>query len=313
MQLAALGHILYDIRCYVDTFPKPDKTAIVHGHMKHSVGGSATNVAANAAKLGLRSAILGKVGFDERGKYALSQLQSIGVDCSGVRIERHQSTGVAFVIIDKKGIPSVVEFVGANEPFDSQSIEWSVLKRAEHLHLSGTSLPALEAASSAVKARGASVSFDPGRAFSKLGIVKLAQVLRHTDYLILNRTEISNLAGMSSHLRAIKTVRKKFSQLTVVVKGGSQETLLASPHEAFAIKTLPVSVRDTIGAGDAFSAGFLSGVLDKAQLAEAVKYGNVCGAMKVMHEGANGLPFRTFIDDFFRHNHKKLTQKKVVL
>ena len=57
--MVCLGHIIYDIRCYVDDFPLPDKLTKMMGRLKHGGGGSASNAAINASKLGLKTSIIG--------------------------------------------------------------------------------------------------------------------------------------------------------------------------------------------------------------------------------------------------------------
>lgn len=300
-EVVGFGHILYDLRCYVESFPKPDKTSFVRGKMKGSVGGSATNVACNLAKLGKRTAILGKVGFDENGEFVLRGLRKLGVETSGVKIDQTKPTGLSIVVIDRKGQPAVVEMLGANERIDSGEIDLSPINSAKIVHLTGAPVKRLDEVSAYAKSLGKLVTFDPGRSISRLGHKALWKTLRNTDILIINRKEAAELGGPNK-LKALLPGK------TIVIKGGSRPTTLYDPKDGCFVEigVYPVKVRDTLGSGDAFSAGFIAKILEGAPVWQAVSYANACGALKATREGADGLPHRKEVDDFYRKGHGKV-------
>ncbi len=304
-EIVGFGHILYDLRCYVESFPKPDKTSFVKGNFKGSVGGSATNVCCNAAKLGKTSAIIGKIGFDDRGQIVLNSLRKIGVNTSGVRIDSKARTGTSIVVIDSNGTPAVIEMLGANEKITLPEIDLSLIRNAKIIHLTGAPIQLLEAVSSAAKSAGKTVTFDPGRSISRLGSSKLSKILRNSDILIINSKEARELGGG----KALKNI---FPGKPFVIKGGKLPTIVyeAETDAFFTIGTIPIKVKDTIGAGDAFSGGLLVKLLSRAGLKEAVQYGNACGALKATREGADGLPRKKEADSFFRKNKEHLAIRK---
>lgn len=300
-EVVGFGHILYDMRCYVDRFPKPDKTSFIRGRIKGSVGGSATNVICNLAKLGRKPALLGKIGFDSHGEAIMKYFRSLGVDSSGVRIDSRAPTGLSIVVVDQKGQPAVVEMLGANDRFLPKDIDFSPIDSAKLVHLTGAPLRSLELVSARAKAARAVVTFDPGRSISRLGCRKLGRVLANTDLLIINRKEAAELGGLA---RLAKTLPTK----TIVVKGGSKPTVIYDPLDSAFVEVgvIPIKVKDTIGSGDAFSAGLIARLLEGNSVWEAVAYGNACGALKATREGADGLPHRKEVDRFYMRNRGKI-------
>ncbi|MFX1297804.1 MAG: carbohydrate kinase family protein, partial [Promethearchaeota archaeon] len=116
-ELITVGHILLDIRAYVDRFPVPDISAKIKGEIQYSPGGSATNTAVAARRLGVKSSICSILGFDDYGMSVIKALVAEKVDVSNIKINYHKSTGVSMLIINEKGTPIIIQTLGANEPF----------------------------------------------------------------------------------------------------------------------------------------------------------------------------------------------------
>jgi len=306
-----LGHILYDMRCYVDDFPKPDKTSFVKGKIKHSIGGSATNVACNLAKLGRKTCLISKIGLDENGKYLIEELRKLGVCEDYVLVNKEKQTGVAMLIINKQGEPILVEMIGANEPILPKEISKEAIENSKHLHMSGTNLEALEAASKIAKKLRKTISFDPGRTKSQFGFKKLKKIFYRCSIIFFNEAEVCRVIGKESFEESLEEIRKKLKDKIIVIKRGKNPTLLFSPRKNFSVSTIKVKVIDTIGAGDAFTAGFLHKFLSRKSLEECVKFANACGALKTMNEGAAGLPFKEEIEKFYKKKKKLMKVEKL--
>jgi ribokinase len=303
-----IGHILYDTRSFVEEFPKPDKMTFVKGTIMHSIGGSATNVACNLSKLGMKTALIGKIGYDDHGRYLLDQLKFYGVESKYVKITTEKPTGVSMIVIDKSGEPLLFEMVGANEPLHKSEISKEAIENSSHLHMSGTTLETLAYAARLAKKLKKTVSFDPGRSKSQAGFKKLYPILKNVDVLITTRVEVTRIIGHPEYefQKALEILRKKLKEKIIVVKSGKDKTLTYLDKKAFSVSTVPVKVVDTIGAGDAFAAGFLHKFLRKEKIEECVKFANACGALKVMKEGATGLPMKDEIYTFYKKVEKKM-------
>jgi ribokinase len=305
-EIVGFGHILFDLRCYVDRFPKSDKTSFIKGRMKGSIGGSATNTVCNAAKLGHKGAVLGKVGFDQNGEFVVKYLRRLGIDTAGVKIDPKSPTGFSLVVVDKNGQPAVIEMLGANEVILKTELNLRAIDQCKIVHLSGAPLERLEEVAEYAKVRGKMVSFDPGRSISRMGFAALSKVLANTDLLIINRKEAAELGGPRKLVAALPGK-------TIVIKRGKKPTIVYDP-KAFSfieVGTAPIpKVIDTTGSGDAFAAGLLVKILEGASVQEAVSYANACGALKATREGADGLPHRKEIDLFYKQRKAKIRVSK---
>jgi sugar/nucleoside kinase (ribokinase family) len=196
--------------------------------------------------------------------------------------------------------------VGASEPVHPGELYAAYIHDAQHLHMTGINFEALETASRLAKKTGKTISFDPGRSKSEQGYKKLAPVLKYVDYLLVNRREARVLLGEANDPNILEVAKKLKRRIgeekTYVVKGGSNDILVYSPEGNFSVSPFKIKVVDTIGAGDAFDAGFLTALLRGRDLADAVVYGAASGSLKCTREGAQSAPDKLDLEDFLRKN-----------
>ncbi len=292
--LVCLGHMVYDVRAYVDDFPVPDKTTFTVGNMQTGGGGSANNVAVQGRKLGLNVSMMGRVGFDDNGRFLFDNLLKWGIDTTGIMIDPSRPTGMSVVIVKSNGEVEIVEMMGANEPMSPNEVNERCLHSARWVHMSGTSLEALENASKVAKEAGAKVSFDPGRSKSYLGYKIMKNVLENVDILVVNRKEAKNLLGISedSDINEVCARLPEYvgRKKTYVLKGGKHEVVVVSPEGRFSVPALDVHVVDTVGGGDSFAGGLIYALLKGNEIHAAVEFANKVAAMKVMRLGAQSGP-----------------------
>jgi len=306
---------LYDIRCYVNDFPLPDKLAVIMGRLKFSAGGSAANSAVAASKLGLKSGIIGKIGFDEYGWSVIQSLRKQTVNLDHTLIDLQNPTGVSLITVNRKGIPQFVQMIGASEPICPEEINQKYIENAKHLHMTGLNTEALKRASDIAKNSNLTVSFDPGRKKSELGYKALMPVLKNVDILFLNRKEARALLGVDVNEPITNVIEKLKDKMgrdkTYIIKGGKEDVLVYSPATEFSVSTFKVKVIDTVGAGDAFNTGFLTAFLEGKSLHDAVIYGVACSAIKCTREGAQSSPNRLEVEDFLKKNRSGVRLRKI--
>jgi len=304
--LVCLGHVLYDIRCYVDSFPLPDKLSIIAGRLKHGGGGSAANVAVNSIKLGLNTGIIGKVGFDEYGWFVVQNFRNWEVNVDHILVDFKNPTGVSLIVVNEQGVPEFIQMIGASEPILPEEIQAEYIQKARHLHMSGINLEALIHASKIAKDSGVTVSLDSGRKKSELGLKKLKPVLKNVDTLIINRHEAKVMLGLEDNAKILdvaKRLKEKIGkEKTYVIKGGKENIVACSTNGDFLVPSVKVAVKDTIGAGDAFDAGFLASILRGKTLEDAVVCGAACGSLKCTEEGAQSAPDKSTLEAFLKEN-----------
>lgn len=298
LDVVCIGHLVYDIRDYVEAFPQPDKTVFLTRPPAVGAGGSAANVALNCRRLNHQSGLVSNVGGDHHGKFLLDLLRKERIDSRQVRRIKTGRTGLSVILIDKKGEVQVVEDVGCLDA--PRPMPAAYLNSARWVHLSGCDLRWLQAASAIAQNSGKPLSFDPGRAASRLGLEKLSHVLERVELLILNRKELFALTGSQSH-DEVKRLSKEFNTSVVLKTGHGPAIVCTGGHDLFEVPPFSApSVVDTLGAGDAFDAGVICGKLEGRSLYEAVRMGHACAAAKVMHPGAQSMPARARIKTQFK-------------
>jgi len=295
-EIATIGHVVYDIRNYVERFPEPDHTALMRMHPSVSGGGSAANVAVNLVKLGHDAGVIGNVASDRHGKYLRSDLHNRGVDVSQVRVFRGMS-GLSVIIIDATGEVRVIEDLGVADR--RRAIDPDFIRGSKFLHMSGCAFHLLEAGSKTAHKAGIPISFDPGRAASRLGEKKLAPIFERCEFLIINRKELFAITGSREESEAAR-LAKQYNMVCVIKQGGREIIVKTKDMSSFTVPPYLVKPVDTLGAGDAFCSGFIAGIVEKRSLFESVRFANAVAAAKVLRKGAQSLPSRRFIEKKFK-------------
>lgn len=287
--IVTVGHILMDLRFCVDKFATPDRESIIKKQSR-GVGGSAANVAIGVRRLGGRSGVIGKIGFDEFGKAVLEDLAREGVDVSNVRIEALEGrTGFTIVIINSSGQIIMYGFKGVADMLEPEEINPKVIKKAKFVYIASLHLDTAIHVAKIAKEKGVKVFWDPGRVQAALGIEKLKPIITLSDIILPNEKEAKEMTAAKNYHKAAETLLNVGAK-TVIIKLGGKGAYVATQSEDFIVPAyLPGQVIDTTGAGDAFAAGLLMG-LEKYKLEEAVKYAAVVAGIKVTRLGSHAIP-----------------------
>lgn len=274
-----------------------------------TVAGAESNVAVGLAKLGHRASWLSKVGDDELGHYVVRELRAEGVDTSAVLFDPDHPTGLMI----KEFSPSLESSVhyyragSAASTLSGDDIDWAYLAKAKIIHISGITAAISASAREMVatiaafaKEHGILFSFDPNirrKLWSLSEATKaLLPLLKSADIVLLGDEEANVLLGLEEPQVIVQALHSSGARW-VGVKRGSHGAYVSDGETALSIPAHPVRVVDTIGAGDAFNAGFLAGLLEKRSIAECGHMGAVMGALAVASYGdTEGLPDRRGLD-----------------
>ena len=282
-------------------------------------GGSAANTIYGLAKLGAKTGFVGAIGDDREGKALVKAFQEAGVDTSQIRTKKKAQTGSALCLADKRGRRALYVSPGANDLLNEQDVTLEYLNRAKIIHISSFArqeqLNLLKGLLSGISPL-TKVSFAPGTLYASSGLETLAPLLKKTYVLFLNRSEIKQLTG-EDFKEGTQRCLELGCRLAVVTLGrgipaklGESEPQVRFPKEKKGQRTvltcyvsdgghrfmLEVSsprgqIKDTLGAGDAFAAGFLYGILHQKSLEECAFLGEVVSRFSLTKEGARaGLP-----------------------
>jgi len=288
LDVVTVGHALVDIRILVDSFPGIDQESKVLEQSWGS-GGSAVNVAIGVRRLGLKSGILAKVGFDSFGRIVVDDLLKEGVDISGLRISLGQ-TGFTIVAINRKGEITMYGFKGAAESLEPSDLSEYAISRARWVHIASLRLDTTIEALRMAEKYGLKTSWDPGRVLAAQGLDKLKPVVSRVNIVFVNEKEARLLTGLEDYKEAARAIASEGVE-TVIVKRGAKGVYAYGKEIDEDISAYKVeNVLDTTGAGDAFASGFITGVLRGYSLRKSLQYGNAVAALKIASLGSHCVP-----------------------
>lgn len=274
----------------VDKIPGKDEEGFVRD-LQLSPGGSAANTIVGLARLGIKSAYIGKVGNDLEGQILLEDLKREGVETKAV-IKANGRSGTAIIFVDDRGNRAILVDPGVNDTIRYEEIDLELAKKFKLLHLTSfickNGLDSLNSQKRLVNEFEA-VSFDPGMPYAERGLKELLPILKKTTIFLPNRTEIEKIFGMDYKSSAEKCLELGIQ--IVVVKLGSEGCWIKTSNKELVAKPFAVKVVDTTGAGDAFNAGFLYGFLKGMSIEDCGKIGNYVASLCIQELGARkGLP-----------------------
>ena len=296
------------------------------------LGGSPANTAVGVARLGLKPAMLTRVGDEHHGRFVRERLAEEGVDVSQVVTDPKRLTALVFLgIRDRETFPLLFyRDQCADMAIDVSDIDTRFIESAGALLLSGThlsqpgTLAACRAAIAAAKAGGTRVVLDidyrpvlwgltsPGLGeqryvASQAVSAQLQSIVGDCDLIVGTEEEIRIAGGDADALTALKRLRA-LSAATLVMKRGPMGCVVfdgaipAQIDDGLTGPGFPVEVFNVLGAGDAFMAGFLRGWLRHEPLAACCRYANACGAIVVSRHGcAPAMPSWDELSHFLAH------------
>lgn len=279
-----------------------------------SYAGAETNVAIGLSRLGHRVGWISQVGQDELGESLLSFVRGEGIDVSQVKKHPTAPTGLYIKEYLNKREVRIYYYrhQSAASMMDRKNIDKDYISRAKYLHITGIT-PALSEscremifeAIDTAKQHGVKIVFDPNYR-AKLWNAETAkpvllEMAAQSDIILPGMDEGKLLLGLSNPEEMADALIDLGAEL-VVVKLGSEGAYFQSTKEFGYVSGFPVDdVVDPVGAGDAFAAGFLSGLLEGLSVELAVQRGNAAGALVVMVQGDfEGLPQRETLMRFMK-------------
>ncbi|MBW2313421.1 MAG: carbohydrate kinase family protein [Deltaproteobacteria bacterium] len=257
-------------------------------------GGQVATAMHGAARLGLRAGFIGAVGDDDAGRRVLAPLEAAGVDVSQVKRVGGAATQLSMILIDRKsGERTLVWHRDPRLQLEAADAAPGYVTSARVLHLDTVHMAAATAAARA--ARGADV---PVVLDADAPVEGLDALLPHVDFPIVSQSFAEVFSGDVSVSTALDALVRGGARMAVVTLGEEGavarvgDRLIRSPG-------YEVAARDTTGAGDAFRAGFLLGLLAGQDAEGALRWAHATAALNCTGLGAQGgLPSRAGLDAF---------------
>jgi 5-dehydro-2-deoxygluconokinase len=276
-----------------------------------AVGGCPANVAIGAARLGLATALISRVGDEPMGRFVREQLAREGVEACGVTVDPQRLTSLVLLSVrDEQTFPLIFYRENcADSALCEDDIDASFIAAARSILVTGThfSIPAAARAQrkaiDIAKAHGRRVvldidyrpnlwgigGHDAGEArYARSARVTnaLSSVLPDCDLIVGTEEELHVAAGLEDTLGAIRRIRALSNAVVVCKRGARGCVVFAGPipdvlEQGLVAAGMEVEIRNLLGAGDAFLAGFLHGYLRDAPHEVSARLANACGALAV--------------------------------
>lgn len=310
--ITALGEIL------IDYTPLPKSKAGMQV-FEQNPGGAPANVLACAAKLGFKTAFIGKIGCDMQGDFLRTTLEKAGIETKGLISDPDFFTTLAFVSLSDSGERSFsfARKPGADTRLHPFEVDLTLIKESRIFHFGSLSLtdsPAREATLFALdeaKKSDMIISYDPN--YRPLlwktredAMENMRSVLHYVDVIKISDEETQLISGESDPVLAAEKL-VDFGIPLVAVTLGSEGAIVATREGHVRIAPRKVMAIDTTGAGDAFWGGFLyslslSGKIpSQVSLSEAASFGEFANAVaSICVQGRGAIPSMPSLDDVKR-------------
>lgn len=281
------------------------------GSFAKSVGGCPTNIAVGTARLGLKSALITRVGNEQMGRFIREQLAREGVETAGIATDPDRLTALVLLAVENDNSFPLIFYRDncADAALDEGDINEAFIRSARAVLVTGThfakpnSDKAQRKAMRIAKANGASVVFDIDYRPNLWGLAghdagdsryiasdavsaHLKTVLPECDLIVGTEEEVLIASGSDDLPSALRTIRS-LSSAVIVLKRGPMGCIVydgAIPddlEDGIVGKGFPIEVYNVLGAGDAFMSGFLRGWLRGEPHETSATWANACGAFAV--------------------------------
>lgn len=288
--VACLGILVADVWGRpIDEWPQRGRLGLVD-EMGMTLGGCAANTGLALDRLGVDTAVIGKVGDDGFGDFVINTLKEGGADTGGVVVDPHSATSATMVMIDSTGERTFLHFPGANGDLRVDEVDMDVAGGAKILHIAGALVMGdfdgqpMARVMKQARDRGAIVSLDTVWDDSGSWMDTLEPCLHHAHMFLPSLAEAQELTGKTAP-EDVAEALMDYGVEILALKDGEHGSYVASEKGIMHVPTYTVETIDGTGAGDAYVAGFLRGYLDEWDLQRCAKFASAVGALCTMGMG----------------------------
>lgn len=285
-------------------------------HFTRSMSGAEVNVAIGLTRLGHKARYLTRLGDDPFGHYIRKALEDNGIETDLVAFDPVYRTGIQLKNRVEDGSDPYAPYYrkgSAASRITAEDVESLNLGSVDLVHVTGIP-PALSksareatfALMKKAKANGVFLTFDPNLRpalweSEEVMVKTLNELASLADVVLPGNAECKILTG-TDDIEKAAAFYHGLGVPVVIIKDGSRGAWICARDGCQLVEGFPVrEVVDTVGAGDGFAVGVISGLLEKLSLEDAVSRGNAIGAIQVMTPGDNeGLPDREKLASFMK-------------
>lgn len=291
--LNAVDHLVV-----VPAYPAFDTKTRLRRHLQ-AAGGQTASAMAALRRLGMKTSYAGRFGTDAEGHFGYASMQTDDVDLEFAEMIEGSRTQIAFILIDERnGERTVIWDRDDKLAYTPDQAPIELARRGRVLHLDAHDPPACAVMARTGREAGAIISLDVDNVYEGL-----PDLLPLIDVLISSSEFPTRLTGIADRMIAVHEIKQRFGcPITGMTLGEQGAFVMCEGQEftspAFAV---PGGCKDTTGAGDAFHAGFIYGMLRSEEIEGALRYANAVAALKCRELGARtALPTDLELTDFLR-------------
>lgn len=301
VEVMGIGDAMVDLFTHASRLPSRGGN-IWSSAVSLSPGGTTANVAANTAKLGIRSGFAGCVGDDPYGQYTIQQFQKTGVCTKNVIVKPGQFTGIVLAIIDDTGERTFIACAkgAAHTALTRQDVDSLDYLSAPVLHTSGVCLVEEPARSTLLYAleqahkTGNLVYYDPnlrleGDYFPPELREAQWKAIAQSDVVLIGDEEMNLLFPEKTPAEGVQQLFRKGVKIVVLKQGELGAAIYTAGFEEHC-PAFSVPVTSTAGAGDSFDAGFIAARCRNGSLHDSLIYACAIAAVKVSRHSARSVP-----------------------
>jgi len=289
--LNAVDHLIV-----VPEYPAFD-TKVRFSEYEKSAGGQTASAMVALQRLGLNTAYAGRFGSDEAGRFGLLSLEYEGVNLDFAETIEGADNQTAFIIIDaRSGERTIIWDRDERLSYRPEEAPIELASRGRVLHLDAHDPPACAVMARAARAAGAIVTADIDNVYEGL-----PELLPLIDVLITSSEFPHRLTGISDERAALVELKAHYGCPIVGATLGARGAVIYCEDQFIESPAfdVPGGSRDTTGAGDAFHAGFIYGMLRADDLEGCMRLGNAVAALKCRALGGRAaLPDREELGQF---------------
>jgi len=270
-----LGHVTCDITVPLQGWPERDQKTIIPG-ITLSGGGPTANAMAALARLGVRAGLVGKLGTDLLGRYAVEAHAAEGIDLSRLVVSGETVSPVSVILVDQaERTRTILLTKGEHTTLDPGELDLDYFSSARVIHLDGHQMPAsLAVARAAQQWPATTVVLDAGG--MREGMLELCRLC---DVVIASTRFARELAASDDPLDGLHALLDLGVRCAGVTLG-PQGSVLSRGGVTIRMPAFSVPVADTTGAGDAFHGGFIYALVNGMDDASCLRHASAVAAIK---------------------------------
>ncbi len=295
---AGFGLNAVDHLVVVPEYPAFDTKIQLSEHVQ-AAGGQTASAMVALQRLGLKTAYAGRFGSDAEGGFGIATLRAEGVNTELAEVIEGARNQIAFIIIDaRSGERTIIWDRDVRLAYKADEAPVTLPARSRVLHLDAHDPPACVRMARAAREAGTIVSLDIDNIYEGL-----QELLPLVDILVSSSEFPRRLTGIADERAALVEIKNRYGGALVGMTLGARGSLVY--HEGIFVESkafqVPGGCRDTTGAGDAFHAGLIYGLLNGEEIETGLRLANATAALKCRSLGARtSLPTRAELHDFIK-------------